>query len=155
MNSEPLDFAHVFEGLFLRGLRGQLDAELMRRVKEKGVDLSKPLEPAYPAHVLVDCLTVAAQTLYPNQTLERGINTLGHVFFRSYVDTFMGRAMLSVLRMVGPRRTLERMQRNFRTGNNYIETRFVSVAPGHAELWFNETGAYRRIFRASSSRARR
>lgn len=57
---------------------------------------------------------------------------------RGYVETLLGRAMVQVMKVVGPRRSLERMQRNFRTGSNYIETRFTSLGKGQAELWFND-----------------
>ena len=138
--TEPLDFEHVFEGLFLRGLRSQLSDELKAALKAQGLDLSQRLRPAYPAPVLRGCIRAAAKLLYPEMPHGEGICQIGRAFFRGYVDTFIGRATLAVLRLIGPRRTLERMQRNFRTGNNYIETRFTTLAPQHVELWFNVTG---------------
>ncbi len=137
--AEQLEFAHVFEGLFMRGLKDHLDDRLKARLKEKGLDLSKPLDPAYPSHVLSDCIIVAAQTVYPSLPLDQALNAVGHAFFRGYTGTMLGQAMLQLLRLLGPRRTLERMQRNFRTGNNYMETRFKALGPQNVELWFNET----------------
>lgn len=36
---------------------------------------------------------------------------------------------LRLLQVLGPRRTLQRAQKNFRTGNNYTEVRFSDVSP--------------------------
>ena len=66
------------------------------------------------------------------------MNALGRVFFGGYTSTVIGQAMLTMMRLIGPKRSLERMQRNFRTGGNYIETRFRELGPNHVELWFNE-----------------
>ncbi len=138
--TEPLDFEHVFEGLFSRGLRSQLSDELRAALKAQGLDLSQRLRPAYPSAVLLGCIGVAAKMLYPELPHGEGVRHIGRAFFRGYVDTMIGRAMLGLLWLIGPRRTLERMERNFRTGNNYIETRFKTLAPQHVELWFNVEG---------------
>ena len=110
-SAQPLDFGQVYEGLFVRGLRGRLT-----------------LQPAYPSSVLPACIVLTAQTLYPTEPLEQALKVIGRTFFLGFIDTLLGRAMLGLLRIIGPRRSLERMQRNFRTGSNYIETRFLSLA---------------------------
>ena len=38
------------------------------------------------------------------------------------------------MRVVGPRRTLERMAQNFRTANNYTQAELAHLAPGHSQL---------------------
>jgi uncharacterized protein (TIGR02265 family) len=48
--------------------------------------------------------------------------------------------------VLGPRRTLQRAQKNFRTGNNYSEVRVSDVSPTEMELWFNETDDVLRHF---------
>jgi uncharacterized protein (TIGR02265 family) len=63
---------------------------------------------------------------------------VGGLFMQGYAETCIGRAMVQLMKVFGARRSLERMQRNFRTGGNYIETRFAPLDKGKAELWFNE-----------------
>ena len=86
--AERLEFSHVVDGPFFRGLDAKSNPALMSKIKAVGIDLSRPLEPAYPAELVAKCI--------------------------------------------------ERMQRNFRTDNNYVETRFQQFGPEHVELWFNE-----------------
>jgi uncharacterized protein (TIGR02265 family) len=52
----------------------------------------------------------------------------------SYGETLVGKALLTAMKVIGPRRMLERMARNLRTANNYTETKLTSRADVH-ELW--------------------
>ena len=56
-------------------------------------------------------------------------------------ETMLGRAVLSLLRVLGPRRALGRATQNFRSSNNYTETRLTELGPRHFELWLNEVGS--------------
>jgi uncharacterized protein (TIGR02265 family) len=63
---------------------------------------------------------------------------LGRRFIEGYSETIVGKAMLTALKVLGPRRTLERMSRNFRSGNSYTETKLEAKGPTEFTLWFNE-----------------
>ncbi len=67
---------------------------------------------------------------------------LGELMIDVYKETFLGRAVLGMVRVLGPRRTLLRSTQNFRSGNNYTESRIVEKSPTHIELWMNEVGAF-------------
>jgi uncharacterized protein (TIGR02265 family) len=54
----------------------------------------------------------------------------------------LGRAVLSMLRVLGPRRALMRATQNFRAGNNFTESKLNELGPGQFELWMNEVGPY-------------
>jgi uncharacterized protein (TIGR02265 family) len=56
-------------------------------------------------------------------------------------ETMLGRAVLSLLRVLGPRRALGRASQSFRSSNNYTETRLTEKGPRHFELWLNEVGS--------------
>ena len=45
--------------------------------------------------------------------------------------------MFGVLKVIGPKKALARMERNFRSGNNYLRTRFTELGPREVELWFS------------------
>jgi len=57
---------------------------------------------------------------------------------RLRMDTLMGKALAPVMRALGPRRTLLRMERNFRSGSNYVAVRAEATGPAELLLHFNE-----------------
>jgi uncharacterized protein (TIGR02265 family) len=133
---EPLVFQHTVEGL-LRALGDRVDHTTAQRLKQHGLDVNK-LQPAYPRETWVKLMEVAAEILSPGAPIDEAMFTFGRRFFDGFTDTFMGRALLAMVRVLGPRRTLERMTRNFRTGNNYSETKLTELAFGKWQLWCNQ-----------------
>jgi uncharacterized protein (TIGR02265 family) len=51
----------------------------------------------------------------------------------------MGSALLALLKVIGPRRMLERLTRNFRAANNFTVGTLTSLAPNHHRLHINFT----------------
>lgn len=135
--SERLWFQASVEGLFVRGVGEALTPALSLELRALGLDVER-LQPAYPAELMTRAIKLTAATLYPERTDAEGLRELGHVFMRGFGQTLIGRAMVQFMRVIGPRRSLERMQRNFRTGSNFIETKFTSVDANTATVWFND-----------------
>ncbi len=135
--SERLWFQQPVEGLFLKGLGGKLTPELQRTVRKAGIDLAN-LQPAYPIEQVRGALEALGPMLYPGMTREQFLREFGRVFLRGYSQTLIGGAMVQLMKVIGARRTLERMTKNFRSGSNFIETRFTSLGPTEAEVWFND-----------------
>ncbi|WP_158501759.1 DUF2378 family protein [Vitiosangium sp. GDMCC 1.1324] len=130
----------------LRVLGQPLAPEHVSGLMELGVDPSRPLLPAYPVETYTAVIDFIAAQLWPGLPRDEAGFELGRAFMRSYRETLMGKAVLSVTRVIGPHRTLERMNRNFRSANNYTETRLQKVGPSTYELWFNyamRTGYFR------------
>ncbi|HYH97076.1 DUF2378 family protein [Hyalangium sp.] len=140
---EKLVFDQTLEGLFVRGLEGRVTPTLKLHLKEVGVDLDRKLLPAYPFETWCSCVRVAARTLYTEAPEEQAYLALGERMVDGYRGTMMGRALFSVLQLLGPRRVLGRVQQSFRSGNNYTEVRMKELAPTHRELWVNEAGPTR------------
>lgn len=134
--SEPVWLQHSIEGL-LRGLPGRMTPHLQGRLREVGVDV-KALVSAYSRETVARAVGVIADELFPSLEPAARERETGKLFIRGYGRTLVGASMLQLMRIIGPRMTLERMQRNFRTGTNFIETRFTSLGPRAAELWFND-----------------
>jgi uncharacterized protein (TIGR02265 family) len=67
---------------------------------------------------------------------------IGVDFLEGYRETFLGRAVLGMIRVLGPSRTLKRATQNFRSGNNYTESRVTEVSSTCCELWMNEVGPW-------------
>lgn len=138
-------FQQPIEGLFLRGLGPQMTPQAKAAVKACGIDLDR-LEPGYPVEVVEQALKALTPLLAPDLSQADALRSFGRAFLRGYSETLLGGAMVAVMKAVGPRRTLERMQKNFRTGTNFIETKFTSTGPTSAELWFNDGGGVPEFF---------
>lgn len=134
---DRLMFAATFEGLF-RAMGPRLDAALAEELARLGVDPRKPLEPAYSLETFRVVVVRLAQVLAPELSEEARIHALGRAFMDAYGHSFVGRAMLAMLSAIGPKRTLARLSRSFRTGNNFSETRVVDDGPKKASLWCNQ-----------------
>jgi uncharacterized protein (TIGR02265 family) len=135
--TEKLIFAQTFEGL-LRSLGARLSPRLSAGLRERGLDPTATLLPAYPQQVFIEVLSFLAVELHPGQPLEVAITSIGRGFMDAYGETMVGRAMMAMMRLIGPRRTLERVTRQFRTGNNFSETRLTPVSATEYHLWVNE-----------------
>ncbi|MDX2014926.1 MAG: DUF2378 family protein [Myxococcaceae bacterium] len=133
--AEHLIFSQTIEGL-LRAL-GPLPPEARAHFKTLGLDVDRPLLPAYPLEQFVAVLDAAGALVAPQATpLEQG-RLLGRRFMDGYQNTLIGRAMVAVMRIIGPWRTLERLSHQFRTGNNFSETHLSRLGPTEAKLWCN------------------
>lgn len=133
-------FEQTIEALFLRALGNRLTLSTRQRLREVGLDVDRKLLPAYAFEVWMRGLEVAAHDLYPTRSMDEAMFELGKCFIEGYSETFLGRAVLGMIRVLGPRRTMLRATQNFRSGNNYTETRITEVSPTCLELWMNEVG---------------
>lgn len=135
--TEKLIFDHTIESL-LRTLERPIPPAQIARLDALGIDLSKPLLPAYPLEVYTALIGFIAEVRWPTLPPEEADFEVGRAFIEAYTtQTLLGRALKQVIRVVGPHRTLERMNRTFRTANNYTETRLKQLGPTRYELWFN------------------
>jgi uncharacterized protein (TIGR02265 family) len=146
---EKLVFDQTLEGLFIRGLSGQVTPGLKNHLRGMGVDLDRKLLPAYPFSTWCSCVRVAARDLYGNEPPERSYSMLGERMVDGYRTTVLGRALFSVLQLLGPRRVISRAQQSFRSGNNYTEIRIQELGPRQLELWVNEAGPTRYLMQGA------
>jgi len=102
-----------------------------------GLEPGKPLLPAYPMESFLKLNQYIASQRWPKLPPEEAHRALGRAFVGGYGESFMGKALVSLAKVVGPHRLLERMNRNFRSANNYTETKLERLAPSTYELWFN------------------
>lgn len=138
-------FESVFEGLFHRALQDQMTPALEKRLKDEAKVDVKALEPAYPAEAWLKTVTIVAQELHPGAPLPLALEQVGETVARGFFQTLIGKALIGVLTLIGPRRTLARTERNLRNGNNYTETSLVERAPNHFELTVNEPSELRHV----------
>lgn len=152
---DKLIFAQTIEGL-LRALGPKLDSRLAGALREAGVDPAAELKPAYPLSVFQQLIRLVGAAVAPGAPPDAQSFEAGRAFIDGYAQTMVGRAMLGMMRVIGPRRSLERLSRSFRTGNNFSETTLRELGNGEYELWVNQVtlpGWYRGIITAGLERA--
>lgn len=134
--TEKLVFLQTFEGL-TRAYGSHFDHELQTNFRLYGFDPERLL-PAYPQQTFIEVLRLLARKLHPELEQNDAIRLTARGFMDGYDQTLVGKAMLAAIRIIGPRRTLERLTRQFRTGNNFSDTRLTQLGPTEFELWCNE-----------------
>jgi uncharacterized protein (TIGR02265 family) len=131
-------FDHTVEGLFLISLKGRLSDTAAARLRAEGMDLSKKLLPAYSFETWKRCLEIAVMDLYKGLPRPEGYRRLGHDVVQGMCKTVIGRAMVSVARLLGPLRALRRLDHNLHSADNYVQARLTELSSNWCEVWINE-----------------
>lgn len=151
----PLVFAHSVEALFITAMGSKIDADCRARLKQQGLDLDRKLLPAYEYAMVDRCIDLVTASAFPGKTEAEGAWLMGEAQVVGYQETFVGRALFGVLRLLGPKRILHRLTHSWRSGNNFIETRVTELAPTRFELWVNQVGTHPEFSQAVISTAMR
>jgi uncharacterized protein (TIGR02265 family) len=141
--SESVVFSHTAESLFLEVLKGEVTPALSDELKRLGLDLSKPLRPAYPVPVWNAVLEATSRALYPSDPIDVATRRLGERMLEGYNRTLIGKAVIALAKIIGPRRAAKRTQQNWRSGNNYTEAEVVELSPTDVRVVLNEAGVSR------------
>lgn len=129
MNPElqPVVFGHAFEAL-VKALKDRVTPELRGELKKLGVDLAK-VQAAYPMDTWVEVIRLTGEKLLPQLPPAERTRQLGHLFMEGFVQTPLGLAVLAVAKLIGVKRTLQRMGRNFKQATNYLEADIADLGP--------------------------
>ena len=138
MAENEVVFQQAVEGLFEHGIPKRLTPALVLRVRELGVDLDGKLDPAYPRATWNAVLAAVRTHAFGDLSEDEAYFQIGRSVVIGYSETLVGRALVGVARLMGPRRMLARMTRNLRSASNYNETRYVDAPDGSVEIWINE-----------------
>ena len=120
------------EGLW-RALQTMLPAE-RQAFLEIGVKDGKSFQAAYPLPDYLKVLEVAAKGRFGHLSEDEGYLALGHLIIAQFENTIMGKAIVPMLRLIGPKRSLLRIERYFRTINNFTTTEVRELGPNHFEV---------------------
>jgi len=126
-------FGSAAEGL-IRALGAKLDERAHHKFAMLGVPLRPRVLATYPRHAWIESCVYAGELLFPGRPPEEQRLMLGHRFISSYSETIVGKALITMLRLMGPRRSLERIERSFRTGMSHADIGARQLAPGHHEV---------------------
>lgn len=135
MTHERVEFEQVADGLLKGALEAHLDPPLVEKLRATGLDLSKKLAPAYPAAQFYRWLLVAARHRYPQLSEEEACREVGRLaVVIGMKSTFLGRAALTAMQLLGVRRSLKRIGSSFKHGNNYIDAKVAELGPTSMEV---------------------
>lgn len=138
--NEKLVFDASLEGLFHRGLGGAPNPALRDELKRLGIDLSKKLPPAVTRETWYRALAVTARHTFPTLEERAGLRELGVVLMKGVEETFMGRTMAPVVRLLGVKRLLDRLPKNMRSSNNFAEGTVKSLEPKLVQFDVTDVG---------------
>jgi uncharacterized protein (TIGR02265 family) len=139
--SEPIVFQGALDGL-RRALGSSLSPQVVGELRAIGIDFDK-LRPAYPVGDWYKALTIAANAIARDKPLEERFRSVGRAFVQGYIETPMGFAVATACKVIGVKRTMLRMGRNFATANNYMEVEGRDVGPKEVHLrCYVKDGAY-------------
>src|SRR3954468_20997363 len=108
--------------------------EVIQAFLESGFDVRKKLSVAYPADQYAALMARLAEARLPQAAPDERFLLLGRAFMQGYQQTLMGRALMKLLSVLGPRRVLMQTTRSFRSGNNYARATVEEVAPRHFRM---------------------
>jgi uncharacterized protein (TIGR02265 family) len=148
MTGEKLVYAETVEALFLRALENRITPACRQRLREAGLDLDQKLSPTYTLEQWKQFLRVAADHIYAGMPAEAAYYSLGERFIDGYFSTFFGRALLAMVRLVGPRKALTQAKLGFRSSTNCGEVRIVERGPSSREVWLSDILADQPTFAA-------
>ncbi|MDQ3266416.1 MAG: DUF2378 family protein [Myxococcota bacterium] len=141
--AEKVVFDHTVEGLFFKALGNRLTPRIKERLREVGIDLdAKRLQAAYPFESWMAALRIATDEVFPGMEHGEAMFKMGELMIAGYQQTVMGKALLGMMRVLGPKRILQRAQQSFRSANNYTETRLTEVDETTMDVWVNHIGTY-------------
>lgn len=157
MESQRLVFPNLVEGL-VRAVGDAVTPSLKAALRARGLDLDAKFPPAWEIEPVGSWLDLFAAAKSPGVAHDEALRRLGRGFIEGWQGTLVGGAMSVVLRTVGPERSLSRLQRAFRTGDNFTTVTVTTLeAPApwkRARVQFNESfgrpAYYRGVLEAGS-----
>lgn len=125
MVTEKYVFPSLIEG-YIKGLGERFSAKTRAELKKAGLDVER-LPPAIPAEEMKTYTAIVARTAFPDSQPVEQLQLLGASMIRGWQTGLLGSAASAMIRLIGPRRALNRLDRAFSTTNNFSKaiTEFV------------------------------
>lgn len=132
MSSEPIVFSSAVEAL-QKSFGARLTPELKAKLRTIGVDVDRP-PAAVSLATWLDVIELVGAALLPDTPTEERYRLLGREYIRGFVQTALGFATVSMAKLMGAKRTMLRMGRNFRTSANYIDADAKELGEREVEI---------------------
>ena len=102
-------FSHTIEVLFRKVLSPHVTPAIEAKLKTVGIDLSKPLDPAYPLRIFDAAIEVVAVEGMSHLDKRAALRKIGELQVDSFVQTFIGKATFQFLKQLSRERFLNRL----------------------------------------------
>ena len=135
-------FSQTIDVLFRKTLAALLTPSIEVRLREAGVDLSKPLDPAYPFRIFDDALEIVATHGMPHLEKRVALRRIGEMQVDSFAETFLGKATFQFLKLLSRERFLGRMTKSWRQANNFVEAKLQTEPDGSIIVRINDVGRF-------------
>jgi uncharacterized protein (TIGR02265 family) len=137
--SEHVVYDAAVEGVFLRGLVGMVTPSLSSKLRDLGLDLDRKLRPTYPREAWARMLEVTVAELFPNVSRDEGFRRLGEKAVTGIAYTMIGKVLVQMAKLMGPRRSLLRLPQVFTSVNNFMKMELQELEPTHFVVHVDET----------------
>lgn len=137
MNEQPrVVFGNFYEG-FTKSLGPRFTPQLKAEMKKAGLDFDK-LPTAMAATESNRYTRLIGKLAFPEDPEIEALRLLGLHAIRGWSNTMLGSAASAMLRLVGPHRTLKRLDRAFQTTNNFSRATSEVVNEKEALVTIND-----------------
>lgn len=130
---EKLVFSSTADGL-IRALGPDLTPALKAKLRDAGLDVDAKFPPAWPFEKMTSWLRLIAAEVFPGVPEDEALRRVGRRFIEGWSGTLLGSATAQLLKVMGPRRSVERIGRAFRTSDNFTEVDFESLSANTANV---------------------
>lgn len=136
--TEQIEFSQSVDGLFIKGLGSTLTPVMRDQLRAKGLDLDKPLRPGYPAADFHRWIEFIAAAVYPDDRKDEAVRRIGHRAVAGLEQGLIGKALGAGLKLIGARRSLQRVERIFKNNNNYQIATLLELSEHDAKVRLND-----------------
>ena len=134
---------------FLEAFRPRLGPRIRERLRsEAGVDEST-LKPRYPLASHDAVVKILAEELHPGTPYDSATYDVGRALLNHYGRSVLGRAIFSIIRLVGPMRMLKRTPDYYKLTNNYADVKLEVLTEKSYVVDHNEVGAVPHFMRGT------
>jgi uncharacterized protein (TIGR02265 family) len=135
---DRLIYSEVIEGLIQHGLGGHVPSRLRERLGDLGLDVDHPPS-TFPVVTWLKCLRVIIEELFPGVPMDEAFRRLARQHVEGYGRTLMGRATVRVMRLLGPRRMVQRLPSMLSATDNYTAGTVEERGPTEFVLTLNSS----------------
>jgi|GEM_PF-2828070 uncharacterized protein (TIGR02265 family) len=129
-------YPSLFDG-FRKGLGERFTAQTCEKLKAAGLDVEH-LPPAIPARDMAKYKEIITLGAWPELPEHERLRLLGLWMIRGWQRGLLGSAATRLLRLLGPKATLSRLDRVFSTTNNFSHARTEFVGEREALIVVND-----------------
>jgi len=133
----------------LDAFRARVGPKIRERLRaEAGID-EGALKPRYPLAAHDAMVKILSEELFPGRPFDEATYEVGRAMLNHYGRSVLGRAIFSIIRLVGPMRMLKRTPDYYKMNNNFADVKVEAVGEKSYIVDHNEVGAVPHYWRGT------